>query len=107
MGSLEKGSIWLTGPETEIVEVTDWLEEIGFDVEVASNHTLDDGPETAEWSDCALILHDDQSPDATAREIDRARSLPGNPPIIVLGNESELTKRLEDRIDIVFLESPT
>ena len=107
MGSLEKGSIWLTGPESEIVEVSDWLEEIGFEVEVAANLTLDDELPSTVWSDCALILHDVQRPDATAREIDRARALPGIPPIIVLGNESELTQRLEDRIDIVFLESPT
>ena len=48
-----------------------------------------------------------QFPMLQFREIDRARTLPSIPPIIVLGNERELSQRLEDRIDVVFLESTT
>ena len=32
MSTTEKGLIWLAGPESEIVEVSGWLEGVGFDV---------------------------------------------------------------------------
>ena len=106
MSTTEKGLIWLAGPESEIVEVSGWLEGIGFDVVVAAD-APEESPLGERWADCALVLHDDTVPDSTIREIDRARTLPSIPPIIVLGNERELSQRLEDRIDVVFLESTT
>lgn len=106
MNSHEKGLIWLAGPESEIVEVSGWLEGIGFDVAVAADTQQESLP-GGRWADCALVLHAERDSEATFREIDRARTLPGLPPIIVLGNHEALTQRLEDRIDIVFLESTT
>lgn len=106
MSTTEKGLIWLAGPESEIVEVSGWLEGVGFDV-MASVDAPENDPLGQRWADCALVLDDEINTDATLREIDRARTLPGIPPIIVLGNETTLSQRLEDRIDIVFLESTT
>ena len=106
MSSHEKGLIWLAGPESEIVEVSGWLEDIGFEVALAAE-APDLNPLDGQWADCAVVLQAEQSPDETLREIDRARGLPGIPPIIVLGDPESLTQRLEDRIDIVFLESST
>ena len=104
MSTTEKGLIWLAGPESEIVEVSGWLEGIGFDVVVAA-----DAPKSRRWRAMGRLClsasrryNSDQ-----IREIDRARTIPSNPPIIVLGNERELSQRLEDRIDVVFLESTT
>ena len=59
----EKGLIWLAGPESEIVEVSGWLEGIGFDVLVAAD-APEESPLGQRWADCALVLHDETIPDA-------------------------------------------
>ena len=59
MSSHEKGLIWLAGPESEIVEVSGWLEDIGFEVALAAE-APEANPLEGQWADCAVVLQAEQ-----------------------------------------------